>query len=213
MTASYVKGTLPEVHVAAFRLSQRLVSMGFSVSRVKIESTFSNPGVPRTDAEAAALSPHNYFEFHWKLRLPSAYDHAALAALVGAHGARLSRSALRHLGEGFHHRFVTLRLYDMGRDSAARRLEALSGALEEAEYELGTIIREYAVCTPGRGSRTPGQPRRAATHLTHTRSRPALRCRRLKRRAGRRLDRQAPTPARPAKAAAATATRRPSGRG
>ncbi|EOD33607.1 hypothetical protein EMIHUDRAFT_229565 [Emiliania huxleyi CCMP1516] len=145
MTASYVKGTLPEVHVAAFRLSQRLVGYGFSVSRVKIESTFSNPGVPHTDAEAAALSPHNYWEFHWKLRLPASYDHAALAALVGTHDARLSRSALRSLGGGYHHRFVTLRLYDMGRSSAQQRLEALSAALHAAQHEVGTVIREYAV--------------------------------------------------------------------
>eukprot|EP00966_Prymnesium_polylepis_P201842 4676744-Prymnesium_polylepis.1 len=78
--------------------------------RVQVESTFSNRGVPATDAEAAALSPHNCasaatrtavlcprvppwrlgaraargvtdFEFHWKLRLPADYDHAALVAL------------------------------------------------------------------------------------------------------------------------------------
>ena len=40
------------------------------VLRVKIESLMGNPGVPITDAEAAALSPSNYFEFHWKLKLP-----------------------------------------------------------------------------------------------------------------------------------------------
>ena len=69
MTASYIKGSLAHVHHAAFRLSQRLLGMGFEILRVKIESTMSNRGVPDTDAEAAALSPHNYFEFHWKLKL------------------------------------------------------------------------------------------------------------------------------------------------
>ena len=85
---------------------------------LQVESTFSNSGVPRTDAEAAALSPHNYFEFHWKLRLPEGYDHDALVALVTPHAARLSRSALRKVANGFEHRFVTMRLYDIGRDGA-----------------------------------------------------------------------------------------------
>jgi hypothetical protein len=44
MTASYVTGTLPDVHRRAFKLSSKFVQMGFTILRVKIESGFSNPG-------------------------------------------------------------------------------------------------------------------------------------------------------------------------
>jgi hypothetical protein len=77
-------------------------------------------GVPKTDTEAAALSPHNYFEFHYKLRLPLEYDRPALAALCQTYTAKLSRSALKKLSKGYHHRFVTLRIYDVGANSAAK---------------------------------------------------------------------------------------------
>ncbi|KAL3899087.1 MAG: hypothetical protein SGPRY_012707, partial [Prymnesium sp.] len=145
MTASYVRGGLAQAHRAAFSLSRRLAGMGFDIVRVKVEATFSHPGVPRNKAEAAALSPHNYFECHTKLSLPSPSDRASLLALLSPHGARLSRSALRVLGGGREHRFVTLRMYEEGREGAAAKVEALCASLLAGGYEIVSTIREYAV--------------------------------------------------------------------
>lgn len=152
MTASYTQGSLRDALTAAFVLARRLSALGFCVLRTKVEAGFHNPGVPATDAEAAALSPHNYFEVHWKLRLPrGGAELPALARLAAAHGARLSRSALKRAssggegGVGHEQRFVTLRLYDCGRERAAERVRRLTDELAEHGYHVLTTIREYAV--------------------------------------------------------------------
>lgn len=36
-----------------FKLSERFVRSGFEVDRVKIESTYSNPGIPETEDEVS----------------------------------------------------------------------------------------------------------------------------------------------------------------
>lgn len=145
MTASHHVGTLPEVHVLAFRLSQALVQQGYRVERTKIEANMSNSGVPISDEEAARLSPENYFEFHVKLSLPPGFDEDNLRAVTASNDARLSRSALRVTGQGVQKRFVTQRLYGIGRDSALKRFERCCSELSASGFAIESRIREYAV--------------------------------------------------------------------
>lgn len=148
MTASYHRGTLGDVHLQAFRLSQALVRAGYVISRTKIESLLSNLGVPVTDEEAARLSPDCYFEFHIKLRLAGDAPLKPLQAIAERHGAHLSRNALSKSVEQtktWQRRFVNLRLYQVGRDTALARFQACVDELEEAGYAIEKLVREYSV--------------------------------------------------------------------
>jgi len=145
MTASHHVGSLPEIHVLAFRLSQAFVKMGYEIVRTKIEANMSNSGVPISDEEAGRLSPENYFEFHVKLSLQPGCDEQHLSEVAAQTGARLSRSALRVTDSGVQKRFVTLRLYGVGSNSALQRFDRCCSDLENAGYFIDSRIREYAV--------------------------------------------------------------------
>jgi hypothetical protein len=154
MTSSYHRGTLSDVHLQSFRLSQALVRAGYVVSRTKIEALLSSRGVPVTDTEAQRLSPENYFEFHIKLRLPGDCPLEPLRMLAERHGARLSRNALSksvqtssagEVVESWQRRFVNLRLYQVGRDTALERFQACVEDLEQSGYAIEKLIREYSV--------------------------------------------------------------------
>jgi len=144
MTASHHVGSLPEVHVLAFRLSQALVKAGFRIARTKIEASMSNHGVPVSDEEAVLLSPENYFEFHVKLSLPPDFDEGRLRSIAAVLGARLSRSAFR-VTAGAQKRFVTMRIYSVGRTTAVERFDNLCRGLHTAGFAIDSKIREYAV--------------------------------------------------------------------
>lgn len=144
-TSSYVRGTLRQAHYAAFRLAMRLMEMGFTVERIKVEAELSNVGVPVTDCDAAALSPHSYFECQCKLWLARTSDFDALIALLQPHGARLSRHSLWHAPGSLLDRYVSLRLYDLGRDAALVRMDDLVSDLEGAGYFVVRNTRKYVV--------------------------------------------------------------------
>jgi hypothetical protein len=125
-------------------LHARLWEGGFAVVRVKLEAVATNPGVPVSDAEAAAL-PECYFEFHAKLRLPGGTDLEPLRALCVRHGAHLSRNERKREDGGTAERFVTLRVYRAGRDRAAAAWEALLTDLTAGAFPIIAQQREFTV--------------------------------------------------------------------
>ena len=143
MTATYHRGGFADVRADVMALAGAIRTAGFSVSRVKIEATGANSGLPQTTREAL-MTPNNYFEFHLKVALRDSAERAALEAAVRPFGAHLSRNA-RSISEGFEQRFVTLRAYGVGQ----REAEAIFGALESAIRGLGLPVtnrlREFAV--------------------------------------------------------------------
>ena len=145
MTASHHVGTLPDVHVAAFRISQELAKRAYEISRIKIEALMSNRGVPISDEEAKLLSPENYFEFHIKLRLPCDFDHDLLKRLAAAHDAHLPRNPIQSMPDGWQKRFVNLRMCGIGRVSALLKLNACTDSLQSNGFLIDRVIREYSV--------------------------------------------------------------------
>lgn len=145
MTASYHRGELAAVAVEVAGLCRAVRSAGFAVRRLKLEAVATNEGVPETDAEAATAPPSDHFEFHIKLMLPADTDEAALRALVGQHGARLSRNARKQEADGRAERFVTLRVYGKGRGSAFAAFDRLCDDLTAAGYTVSSRLREYIV--------------------------------------------------------------------
>ena len=65
MTATYHRGGFADVRAEVFDLAREIGDAGFDVSRVKIEATGANSGLPQTTHEASR-TPESYFEFHLK---------------------------------------------------------------------------------------------------------------------------------------------------
>jgi hypothetical protein len=139
------QGTLSHALAAADALRDRLADAGFDVCRVKIEAAPWNQDVPATDADGAAHPPQRYFEHHVKLLLPPGDEPAGLSALAQAHGAHLSRNALRRRDDGRRERFVTQRCHAVGRETASRRLASLLDALRAAGHEVIDVEEEFVV--------------------------------------------------------------------
>ncbi|MFJ4342376.1 hypothetical protein [Streptomyces sp. NPDC088915] len=111
---------------------------GFEPVRVKVET------VPWSTEPAGPGG--GYYEHHLKLALPSAYDRAALEALVVPHGAHVSWNARRVLPGpgGRHERFVTQR-HPGPADAAGRACDALVAALVAAGHEPVAQEREFVL--------------------------------------------------------------------
>ncbi|WP_067477404.1 hypothetical protein [Actinomadura hibisca] len=136
------RGTLDAARARAEDVAARLRADGHPVTRLKIEASPFNAGVPEHDADAPDPGRY-YFEHHVKLLLDPAADTAALAAAARPHAAHLSRNARRVRADGRHERFVTQRCRGVGSRTAVRRLEALVAALDG--HEIVSVEREYVV--------------------------------------------------------------------
>ncbi len=145
MTASYHHGEIGPVVEEVAGLCRAIRSAGFAITRVKLEAVAGNEGVPDSDEEAALRPAANYFEFHVKLCLDASSDLSALSVCCGRHTARLSRNALKTEQDGRSERFVTLRLYGIGRRSAFAKLDALERDLTEEGFPLVNRQREYTI--------------------------------------------------------------------
>lgn len=144
MTSTHHRGELADVGAEVFRLAREVHAAGFEVSRVKIEATGANVGLPQTAREALRI-PHGYFEFHMKVVLADALERAALEAVVRPFGAHLSRNA-RFVGrDGSEERFVTLRAYGVGQQEADSMFRALDVAVREHGLRASHRLTEYAV--------------------------------------------------------------------
>jgi inosine/xanthosine triphosphate pyrophosphatase family protein len=144
MTASYHHGTLREAQAEVHAMARALAAAGFDVTRVKLEALGQNRDIPEDDAAAQAL-PANYFEFHVKVTLPAEAAVDALRERVVARGAHLSKNARKLREDGRQERFVTLRVYGVGRPAADARFDALLAELVATGLPLGQRIREYTV--------------------------------------------------------------------
>lgn len=145
MTASYHHGTLKNVLVEVRDVAQQLVEAGFEVKRIKVEAMVSNRDVPADDNEAQALPASNYFEFHVKVTLPGDANLQVLGNYCAQWDAHLSANALKYQTDGQQQRFITMRLYGVGRHSAQARFNALLKALKAKGLKLSNPQREYTV--------------------------------------------------------------------
>ncbi|NMO14755.1 hypothetical protein HPC49_29545 [Pyxidicoccus fallax] len=151
MTASYHHGTLQQAREEAQALARALVAEGFHVTRLKLEALGKNRDIPEDDATAKAW-PAGYFEFHVKVLLPAGMtDMEALRACCEKHGAHLSRNARKVREDGVSERFVTLRVYGLGRANADVRFTALLEDLAGTGLKLTQRLREWTVYDSNHG--------------------------------------------------------------
>lgn len=145
MTARWHRGSWEQVRREVEDDAKALRALGLRVVRVKVEALASNPGVPRDAFEAAREPAGRYFEFHVKVHLDAGEPTEPLRLLAEPFGARLSRNARKVHGDGRAERFVTMRVYGVGRDEAEERFEALLEALRRDGHVLSNMLREYTV--------------------------------------------------------------------
>lgn len=138
-------GTLAAQVEAARSLSRDLVGAGFRVLRVKVEAAPWNEDVPLDDAAAVRLGNAMHFEHHVKVVLDDRPIDGRLPALLGRHGARLSRNARRGRADGRAEWFATQRCYRVGLLTAGSRLNSLVGALRSAGWPPVEAEREFVV--------------------------------------------------------------------
>ena len=148
MCSKWVTGTLQDAKLAARAFSDAAREGGFVPVREKIEMAFSQAEdgfVPRRDKG-------EYWEFHYKLHLPSGGDRgAALEKNILDHHvwgkvARMSRSALRDVApDGGIYRIVTLRLYEGDKGDARNACDDLRIFMENKGYNVVKIQRELSV--------------------------------------------------------------------
>lgn len=144
MTASYHHGTLQAVLAEVHEIARTLAARELQVTRVKLEAVGRNPMTPQTD-EAARAAPNNYFEFHLKLLLGPSDELAKIESVCLRHGAHLSSNARKLRDDGIAERFVTQRVYAVGRQSAEAQFAALLEDLRPLGLRYGQRIREYTV--------------------------------------------------------------------
>ncbi len=145
MTGSYHRGTTQDVSREVAAIAKSLRNVGFPITRVKLEAVATNDGIPESDTEARAFPPGCYFEFHIKLSLTPNTNYSTLGEVCNRFEARLSRNAFKQFAEGHAERFVTLRTYGVGRQSAFARLEELESALLSAGFVVVNRQREYSL--------------------------------------------------------------------
>ncbi|WP_186319306.1 hypothetical protein [Streptomyces sp. SAJ15] len=138
-------GTLAAARAVADGAARRLREAGWAVVRTKVEAAPWARGVPGRDTEGVALGPGYYFEHHIKLLLEPGTDTTATAAVADRHAAHLSRNARRIREDGRAERFVTQRCRLVGRDTAGRRLAALTAELGALGHEMVSVEREFVV--------------------------------------------------------------------
>lgn len=139
------EGTLADQVAAAGALSRDLADAGFLVARVKVEAAPWNEDVPADDAAAARLGDAMHFEHHVKVVLDGRPGDGPLPALLGRHGARLSRNARRRHADGGAEWFATQRCYRVGLVTAGVRLAALVDDLTAAGQPPVEVEREFVV--------------------------------------------------------------------
>lgn len=144
MTASYHHGSLQAVLAEVHAIARSLAAREFEVTRVKLEAVGKNPMTPQTD-EAARAAPNNYFEFHVKLLLGPGDALATIEDVCLRHSAHLSSNARKLRDDGLAERFVTQRVYAVGRPNAEVQFAALLEDLRPLGLRYGQRIREYTV--------------------------------------------------------------------
>ena len=155
MTAVDSEGTLSSVRADAFSLAMKLKESGYTVIRVKVETSPFNEDLPQSAEDSKKLPGTMYFEYHVKLLLgKNHYDDVIATDICVEFGAHLSKNAFKIREDGLTEKFLTLRMYDKGliearvvvadlmKNIESRGLEALKNVLEYCVFDTDSSIDE-----------------------------------------------------------------------
>ncbi|CAF3284230.1 unnamed protein product [Rotaria sp. Silwood2] len=152
MTSSYYCGEYPSI---VKKIEEEVYQhfQNFNIIRIKIESLASNEGVPETDIDRKLFwdKKTNYFEFHYKVLVNNDPKEQKLEKLrnICQSNRRLhlhvSQNAFKQLDEKNSHDMVTIRLFDVGRESAFQNNDEVIQYLTKNNFPPLKVVREFIV--------------------------------------------------------------------
>jgi len=150
MSSRYVRGTMDFIWTECFKDSRLLTKNGFDVIRCKIEATASIDGVPVTDSEALLLPKKTYFEFHMVFSngdgsTPTDEDVDKVKTIARSLEKQWDVCIPVSTNSFGTQKFLNMRTYGIGRQSAYPRLELLGKHIENAGFKVPRFIREFGV--------------------------------------------------------------------
>ncbi len=148
MTSSLHKGNFDNIKQDVKELATAMESENYEVIRLKIEAHPENTGIPFTKKDILPSQEDNYFEAHYKILLSSStliQSKKELVLLCEQHQAHLSKNAFKKRNDNFEERFVTKRIYKVGKKEAYQTFDNLNQELEKQGYQIDKKIVEYCV--------------------------------------------------------------------
>lgn len=148
MTSSLHEGNFEQIKEDVKNLAAKMEDQNYEVIRLKIEAHPNNTGIPSTTSDILENQKANYFEAHYKILLPfssSSDSKQELISLCENYQAHLSKNAFKKREDNFEERFVTQRIYKVGKKEAYQSFDKLQNALEKANYQIDKKIVEYCV--------------------------------------------------------------------
>ena len=142
MTSSTIKGTDLDASKEATRISLGLSSLGYSVVRIKIETSYTHPSVP-TISNGKTMPKDCYWECHLNVKcnnelLPKLQEFARL------NGVHISKNVFKRLSGDWFTIMLTDRVYEGTYDDFKDRIDTLVSKLTPI-YDLEKQIVEFAL--------------------------------------------------------------------
>lgn len=145
MTSSLHKGNFDEINEEVKNLAAKMELENYEVIRLKIEAHPENTGIPPTTNDILPSQKDNYFEAHYKILLPLSTSKKQLISLCEQYQAHLSINAFKKRNDNFEERFVTKRIYKVGKKEAFQAFDNLHQELEKQNFKINKKIVEYCV--------------------------------------------------------------------
>ncbi len=152
MTSSIHEGNFEVIKNEVMQIAQTLLTNQYAISRIKIEAHPENIGVPNTTNDIMHTQKDNYFECHFKILLENIEDKTTkdktwenLKNICEKHTAHLSQNAFKTQENGNQERFITQRIYAIGKQEAYKSFQILENALIKAGFQIAKKIVEYCV--------------------------------------------------------------------
>ncbi|WP_397570287.1 hypothetical protein [Schlesneria sp. T3-172] len=144
MITFWGQGAVEEQLRVAAQVGQEIARWGLSVVRVKVETGIEGDEVPECTSEACDRLTQ-YFEHHIKVVLSDFEAVDLLRQRAAERGARLSQNIRRQRADGTAERFVTQRVFGLGRVDASSILNQLLERLRESGFCIAEVEQEYVV--------------------------------------------------------------------
>ena len=142
MTSSVHLGTNSSAYSAATDIKNSLLSCGFDVVRIKIETVPWHPAAPCTEQDTM---PENcYFESHVAVRT-SQLRKPELSVLAAKHGAHMSKNIFKIVDQDDFVQMMTLRTYDGIYPDFDRKVDNFIQELADNDFELDKKIVEFSI--------------------------------------------------------------------
>ncbi|CAF4407096.1 unnamed protein product [Rotaria sp. Silwood2] len=152
MISSYYCGEYPSI-VKQIEEEVYQQFQNFNIIRIKIASLTSNESIPVTDIDKKLFwnKETNYFEFHYKVLVREDVEEQNLTKLRNICQSNnpfhlhVSYNTLKQPNEKKFHYMVTMRLFDVGRESAFQNNDEVIQYLTKNNFPPLKVVREFIV--------------------------------------------------------------------